>query len=175
MTDPKIVIVGFMGSGKSRVARELSLMLKRSFVDLDEFIVNHHGRTPKEIIEQDGEASFRELESQALEKTLTRSDAPIVAVGGGAWTVERNRQLIRKYEALSFWLDTPFEVCWQRIEAGPERRPLAPSREQAVSLFQERQAVYALADTRIKISGNEDPGAIAAQIAAAYLDCSPKP
>lgn len=171
MADRKIVIVGFMGSGKSRVARELSLILQRPFVDLDDWIAKHTGRSPKEIIEADGEESFRKVETQALAEVFARDEGQVIAAGGGAWTLERNRQLIITQGAFTVWLDASFDLCWQRIESGLERRPLAPSREAAENLFQLRQPAYALAETRIPVSEN-DSQAVAIQIAALFRSSS---
>jgi shikimate kinase len=161
----QIVIVGFMGTGKSSVGRELARALQRSFVDLDERITNSEGRNPKEIIEQDGEDKFRELETQALNEVLNDREVHIIAAGGGAWASARNRELIASRNGFTVWLDAPFELCWKRIETGDELRPLARSRAEAERLFNARRAAYELADVRVPISGSEDPQAIAAAIA----------
>lgn len=171
MANRRIVIVGFMGSGKSRVARELSLILQRPFVDLDDWITKHIGRSPKEIIEADGEESFRNVETEALAEVLAPNEGQVIAAGGGAWTVERNRQLIIAHEAFTVWLDASFDLCWERIECGSERRPLAPSREAAENLFQLRQPTYALAEARIPVF-DKDAQDIASQIAALFRSAS---
>src|SRR5207248_9678402 len=87
----RIVILGFMGCGKTTVARELARQLECSFVDLDSFVTQLHGRSPAEIIQQDGEDSFREIETLALRDVLQEKHARVIAVGGGTWTIPANR------------------------------------------------------------------------------------
>src|SRR5215510_6880582 len=129
MSNRRIVILGFMGCGKTTVARVLARYLNCEMVDLDSFITEREGRSPAEIIDRDGEPSFRNLESLALRDVLQTSRARIVALGGGTWTVPANRTIIALHDCSSVWLDTPFDVCWQRIsESGRNDRPLAPDR-----------------------------------------------
>ena len=152
----KIVITGFMAAGKTTVARALARRLSAAFVDLYELIVAREGRTVPELIEEEGEARFREAEAGALLEAL-RTEAEhgvVIALGGGAWTVERNRALIAEHGATTVWLDAPFELCWQRIMLGAQDasatvRPLARSREQALALYDARQTCYGLAHLRV--------------------------
>jgi shikimate kinase len=164
-----IVIVGFMGTGKTTVAHELRLKLNRLVVDLDELIARQHGRSPNEIIIQDGESKFREIENQILGSVLAEEPSRIIAVGGGAWTNAENRKLIAALAAFTVWLDAPFELCWERIKAGSEARPLAPSRETAERLYEERRPVYELADLRIAVTQGESGAEIAMKIANEVL------
>ena len=157
-----------MGTGKTTVARELGRKLNCLAVDLDELITRRERRSPNEVIEQDGEVKFRELETQMLREILGEGPR-VIAVGGGAWTIEANRQLIVEHEAITVWLDAPFELCWKRIEAGAEVRPLARSRELAERLYSERRPVYELAAARIVVSENENAEEIATRVADAIL------
>lgn len=161
MTNP-IVIIGFMGTGKTTVARALANRLGCFVVDLDELIENS-GRSPREIIEQDGEAAFREIESRTLKEVFDK-EVGVVALGGGAWTVARNRELIAKHEGFTVWLDAPFDLCWQRIEHEGELRPLATSREAAEKLYRERLPLYALANLRIAVAEGDRAEDIAIRI-----------
>ncbi len=100
-----IVIAGFMGSGKTTVARALTDLLGWEAQDLDESISREEQRSPKEIIEQDGEDRFREIETQALSELLKRNSAGVVALGGGTWTVPANRKLLADIQRLrSGWM-----------------------------------------------------------------------
>ncbi len=168
MSNQQIIILGFMGTGKTTVARELGRKLNCPAIDLDELITSQVGRTPNEIIEQDGEEKFRELETQMLRQVLQDAEARVVALGGGAWTTAANRQLLNEHGALTVWLDAAFELCWQRIEAHEEVRPLAHSRAVAEQLYHERRPVYELANARISVSENESQSEIATKIINAF-------
>ena len=165
MTVKPIIIVGFMGSGKTTVALELARQLSCRAIDLDELIMEREKRSPKEIIEQDGEEGFRETETRMLREVLDEGVARVIAVGGGAWTIAVNRKLMADRAAFVAWLDASFELCWKRIEASRKTRPLARSRELAQKLYDERGPIYELADARIKIHENESAEEIAKKVA----------
>jgi shikimate kinase len=169
VTNQKIAIIGFMGTGKTTVAHELALRLNFPAVDLDAMVTSSEGRSPKEIIEEDGENTFREIETRTLLEVLMEGRARIIAVGGGAWTIAQNRKLMAEHETFTVWLDAPFELCWKRIAAGPELRPLARSREMAERLYSERRPIYELADVRVEVSDNESAEEIAAKVANIIL------
>ncbi|HXG84647.1 MAG TPA: shikimate kinase, partial [Pyrinomonadaceae bacterium] len=92
-TSQKIILTGFMGVGKSTVARFLAFILKCKKIDLDAIIEESERRTISEIIETIGEAEYRRIETENLRRVLAASDTRIIALGGGAWTVEENRNL----------------------------------------------------------------------------------
>ena len=165
MNDKLIVIVGFMGSGKTAVGQELSHLLDKRFDDLDERIEKFEGRSPAEIIREDGEQRFREIETAALRKLL---DQPaVVALGGGAWPIAANRELIRSGESIVVWLDAPFDVCWDRIQRDTELRPMASSRGAAERLYSDRLPFYQLADVRV--AGSDHSAVEIAEHIAALL------
>lgn len=153
LTGP-IVITGFMGCGKSEVARRLGLRLDVPVIDLDHEIARRQGRTAAQLIVAAGEPAFREIETATLREVL-ESGIAIVALGGGAWISKTNREQISAHDGLSVWLDTPFELCWQRIAASPEDRPLGRSREQAEQLYRLRQPIYQLATIRVHVTASE--------------------
>ena len=161
MTNQQIIIVGFMGSGKTTLAQEVGRLLSYPVIDLDESITSSEGRSAAEIIQQDGENSFRKCETQMLDKVLTEHSRVVIAAGGGAWTIAENRRLIAESGALTVWLDTPFELCWSRIEVKRETRPLAPSKQAAEKLYRERRSAYELAELRIAVAENESTEEIA--------------
>jgi shikimate kinase len=148
----RIVIVGFMGSGKTTVARALAGRLNSEMIDLDSFITKREGQPPAEIIQTKSENEFREVETRTLRDVLEQNDARVIALGGGAWTIEANRELANQHACLSVWLDAPFALCWQRITSGNEARPLAPDRETAQKLFEDRHDSYELASLCIPVS-----------------------
>jgi shikimate kinase len=149
MTGQRIVIVGFMGCGKTTVAEALAQQLGCAMVDLDSFITDREGRSPAELIVQNSEPSFREIETEAMKSVLEENAARVIALGGGAWMIEANRALVAQHDCLSVWLDAPFELCWERITTSGATRPLAPDRESAQALYESRSLTYGLA--RIKI------------------------
>lgn len=138
-----------MGCGKTKVARELARRLSRIMVDLDDQITKRVGRSPAQLIVEEGEPAFRVVETDTLRHALQLGEARVIALGGGAWIQEVNRQLLDQYNCVSVWLDAPFELCWSRISASQEVRPLGRTREQAFALYQQRRPVYELADVHI--------------------------
>ena len=164
---PPIIITGFMGSGKTTVATVLAHALSRSVIDLDQVITASNARTPKEIIVQDGEDAFREIETQSLQDVLKSSSGPVIALGGGAWTLQRNRDLINVHDGITVWLDAPFQLCWERIRATRNEHPLAPDQGQAQMLYVERRPQYALAQLHVEVDGNKSIDQISAEIAEA--------
>lgn len=164
MTDRRIVIVGFMGCGKTTVAEALAQQLGCAMIDLDSFITDREGHTPAEIIVQDSEPSFREIETRALKVVLEENAARVIALGGGAWMIEANRALVAQHDCLSVWLDAPFELCWERIQSSGTIRPLAPDRASARMLYESRRASYELAALRIEASEDHLPLLVAGEI-----------
>ena len=146
-----IVITGFMGCGKSKVAREIARRLNVAMIDLDDRITAREGRSPAELIVEDGESAFRKIETSTLHDVLQSGEAKVISLGGGAWIQEANRELIKENGCLSLWLDTPFEVCWARIEASEEIRPLGRTRDQALALYEQRRPIYQLAEVHFTI------------------------
>src|SRR6185369_16765412 len=130
--------------------------LDLTMVDLDDSITARTGRTPAQLINEDGERAFRRIESDALREVLRSGAAGVIALGGGAWIEAENRELINQYRCASVWLDVPFEVCWSRIESGGEDRPLGKTRSEAEALFQRRRPVYQLANFHITVQDYED-------------------
>ena len=163
----KIIITGFMGSGKSSIATVLAQLLDYEMIDLDEAIAAAAGRSPAAIIQEDGEAQFRELERQLLTRLMEADGKQVLALGGGTWIRKTNRDQIQQHGATSVWLDAPFDLCWKRIAAAAEQRPLAPDETTAFKLFAERTSCYELADLRVAVTELKSAEEIAAEIAGA--------
>jgi shikimate kinase len=161
----RIVLVGFMGCGKTTVAKELARRLDCDFVDLDTFIAESRGYSPAEIIQQEGEPAFREIETGALSYVLGQDGARVVAVGGGTWVIEKNRNLVSQHGFSSVWLDASFELCWKRITGSSETvRPLAPDLETALKLYSSRLDSYRRASIRAPVEESDSAESLASRI-----------
>ena len=162
-----IVVTGFMGSGKTTVARALALRLDLQMIDLDEQILKHAGRSARRIIEEDGEQAFRKVETRVLREILKQNASLVLALGGGAWTLLRNRELITSSGGIGVWLDAPFNLCWQRIAATNDERPLARTKQQAFSLYTGRRSAYAYADLHVDVTLDKTADEMAVEIVEA--------
>ena len=121
------------------------------------------------MIDSEGEEYFRAAETRALGRALEQGAASVIATGGGAWALERNRALVAAHGCLSVWLDAPFDLCLGRIDAGggPGERPLARDPARARRLYEERLAAYRLAGLRVPVTPRSTVEELAAEIAAA--------
>ena len=142
----RVALTGFMGVGKSSVARHLSQILRCKRVDLDLLIEDGEGSKIAAIIDADGIDHYRALETAYLDRFLNESDARILSLGGGAWTTPANRELLKATGFTTVWLESSFEHCWLNISFSRKDRPLARDKKSALKLFEERQKDYSLAD-----------------------------
>ncbi len=164
----RIILTGFMGVGKTTIARHLSYLIREERADLDDFIADQEKRTIADIIKSGGEGAFRVIETSYLNEVL-ESGVCIISLGGGAWTLERNRELISAYKNTSIWLESTFEHCWRNIRLSRFERPLAKDKARAKMLFAERERFYCLADWHFVIKPGNNSYDIAKQIANEYL------
>lgn len=165
----RVVLTGFMCAGKTTVARALAARLDCAWLDTDEVIVRRTGRSIEAIIEEDGEARFRQIEREALRDCLADGDARIIALGGGTWTLAENRAAVTAHdECLTVWLDAPFALCWQRIASAETRdrapRPLARDHGHALALYTARRELYGLAAWRVGAGDERSAEDAAAEI-----------
>lgn len=146
MAEKRIALTGFMGVGKTSVARHLAQILRCERLDLDSLIEINEQRRIVEIIDTDGEAAYRKIETDNLKLALDKTNVRILSLGGGAWTVAENRDLIRSSGLTSVWLESSFNHCWNNIRFSRKERPLARNKAAARKLFDDRQKIYCLAD-----------------------------
>ena len=162
--EPKVALIGFMGAGKSTVARALGA----GSADVDEVIAAREGRSVQEIFEREGEAAFRELEERVTLELLDDPELRTVALGGGAIRSAAVRDALG--DARVVWLDVEVDEAWQRV-SGNESRPLARDPERFEELYEQRRPQYeALADIIVPATGTtqiEDVLAAAAGIPSA--------
>ena len=148
-----IFLAGFMGSGKSTIGRRLAKALDWKFVDIDAEIERRVGCSILEIFAAQGEETFRDFEHAALREQaeLGRFGTPrVVALGGGTYTFERNRDLLGQVGP-TLWLDAPVETLWERVRV-ESHRPLAHDHTGFQRIYEARTESYALADCRIDAS-----------------------
>jgi shikimate kinase len=152
---PGVYLAGFMGSGKTTVARVLADRLGWHFIDLDSEIEEAEHATIAQIFESRGEPEFRRIETEMIRKVKRKIELgmpSVIALGGGSYVEPANAALLENH-GISIWLDCPFEVIAQRIvesssgEAGT--RPLARNPEDFRKLYEERRAAYSRANYRV--------------------------
>jgi len=150
---PGVVLIGFMGSGKSTVGRELARRFGAPFVDVDERIESAAGCPIRDLFFREGEPAFREREKAALREALSVKGC-VIATGGGAFADEENRLLLRSYAPVVY-LEAAVEVLLERL-AGDLGRPLlrGGDREEVVrELLSRRVSGYRTADVTVRTDG----------------------
>ncbi len=142
-----------MGAGKSTVGSALAQRLGWTFVDLDDVIIARHHRSIAAIFDEQGESAFRAAEGAALREVLTTRTANVVlALGGGAFTIPANRDLLSRTGVLTVFLDAPVEELAARCQAAGAERPLFRDPNHFRQLFRERHPVYMEASVRLDTS-----------------------
>ena len=159
----RIVLIGFMGSGKSTVGPLVARRLGWTFADLDAEVEADQGRRVADIFAALGEAAFRRAEQAAAERVTARTRV-VVAAGGGAFTERGTRAALQK-GALTVWLRCALDALLTRIPADGSR-PLAANRATIGALLRSREADYALADLTVDTT-RTPPEVVASVIAAA--------
>jgi shikimate kinase len=149
-----LVLVGFMGSGKSSVGREIARRWGFRFLDTDSVIRQKHGKTISEIFDSSGEPFFRDQENLALQDLQAAFDA-VIATVGGILLEPRNHALLRSL-GLVVWLTATEEVIWERVSRNQNRPLLKTSdpRRTITNLMSLRNRLYgAVADITIETTG----------------------
>ncbi|MDA7965286.1 shikimate kinase [Ruegeria sp.] len=141
-----VVLVGMMGAGKTAVGRALAARLGVPFLDSDAEIESAANMTIPEIFARDGEAFFRDKESQVIGRLLDE-ERGILSTGGGAFMSEGNRQMISD-RGVSVWLRADLEVLWNRVRHKDTRPLLRTADPHATlrALYEERVPIYQQAD-----------------------------
>ncbi|MCB0870195.1 MAG: bifunctional shikimate kinase/3-dehydroquinate synthase [Solirubrobacterales bacterium] len=134
-----ICLVGFMGAGKSTALVELAAHGLHS-VDADSLIEERAGRSIPGIFEEEGEATFRELEQEVVIEALADPSIDVLALGGGAVESEAIRESLAVDAHTVVWLEISAEASWRRVRHS--KRPLARDENAFRALFDRRQALY---------------------------------
>jgi shikimate kinase len=143
-----VVLIGFMGAGKTTVGRALAKSLRWNFLDLDDVIEQREHKSVAEIFASSGEPAFRRMESVALAALLQDRQGGgdlVLALGGGAFVQKQNRDALNSAGAITVLLEAPVEELRRRCQAEHRVRPLAQQDARFNELFAARRADYALA------------------------------
>ena len=154
-----LVLIGFMGSGKSTLARILSARLGLKQLDTDALIEAGTGRRIAQLFSSGAEHEFRDLETQLLRNLQQqRSNAGVIACGGGIILRDENRMLLRQL-GLLVYVDVPMAVAWERVSRD-RSRPLAQDYESFARRYHQRLPIYrSLADVTVQ-SGQRPASAL---------------
>lgn len=152
-----VILIGFMGCGKSSVGKMLARELSVPFVDTDAWIEEQNGRKISDIFRESGEEHFRELETRALEQLLEDEGRKVIAVGGGLPMRPVNREYLKKLGTTVYLLAQP-ETLVARLQ-GDDTRPLLQGgelRQKILQLMSDREDIYqSAADIWISTDGKK--------------------
>jgi shikimate kinase len=153
----KIVLLGYMASGKSSIGKKLSKRLTMNFIDLDDYIIGKEKLSIAEIFKQKGEIYFRNIENKYLKEILSKNDDFILALGGGTPCYANNMELIKDRATTSVYLQGGVATMVKRLIEKKAKRPIIASLDEdkipefvAKHLF-ERRFFYEQAKMTIKI------------------------
>jgi shikimate kinase len=156
-----IVLVGFMGAGKTTVGRLLAAKLGLPFTDSDQVIEEQVGRPIRRIFAEDGEPAFRDLEHAVIASLLTGPDR-VLALGGGAAAHPVTRSMLAAVPVM--YLRVGYAEAMSRV-AGDTGRPML-ARPDVASVYEERQALYACVATLTVDTDGRTPDEIALAVLA---------
>lgn len=143
MMQQNVVLIGFMGSGKTSVGIKLSYRLRMPVEDTDKLIERREGCSVSDIFRERGEECFRQLETELLKELAESGSVKIYSVGGGTPVRRENRELLKKLGMVVYLRLRP-ETAYERLK-GDTSRPLlqcADPLEKIRALMQERKSAY---------------------------------
>lgn len=120
----KLILCGYMGSGKTTIARLLAKSTGLTYIDLDEVIENKTGKTISQLFEEGGEIKFRKLEHDCLKEVVNGSDGFILSLGGGTPSYANNHEVLKRDDVVSVYLKASIGELIKRIKKQPGVRPL---------------------------------------------------
>lgn len=123
----RIVLLGYMASGKSSVGKKLAKSLVMNFIDLDDYIIEKEGMSISEIFEDKGEIYFRKIEHQYLKEILEKDEKFILSLGGGTPCYANNMDLINRSNTISIYLQGSVSTMVKRLIKKKAKRPLIAS------------------------------------------------
>ena len=126
----KIILLGYMGCGKSTIAKTLAKIIRVPFVDLDVYIEEKAGLSVKAIFEQHGEIKFRKMEHEAFVELLSAPGDLIIGLGGGTPCYANNHELLNGENVLSVYLKASIETLFNRLVINKSKRPLIANKNE---------------------------------------------
>jgi shikimate kinase len=160
-----IVLIGFMGSGKTTVGKELAGLLNFQFLDTDSRIEARLGRKIPWIFKHKGEKFFREQEKKVIAEAC-HLKGYVVSAGGGAWMDEINRKRLQDM-GLCIWLKVSLADSWKRLKGNLKKRPILSNSNDPKSVMKNlwtgRRRLYSLAHVSID-TGDRPPRDVALRI-----------
>ncbi len=140
-----LILIGFMGAGKTTAGKLLAREKKMRFLDTDERISSEQGREIRDIFAEDGEAYFRNLETELLERMQEDTAGAVISVGGGMPVRKRNRELLQSLGCVVY-LSASKQTILGRVQ-GDKSRPLLSGdnlEKKVEQLLKDREAIYRL-------------------------------
>lgn len=166
----RIILIGFMGAGKTSVGQAIAGITGAPFLDTDQMIEAAAGKSISRIFEEDGEEAFRRTETEVITGLLSGSGDAVISTGGGLPMREENRQALRKMGRVVYLKVRP-ETVLERLK-GDTTRPLLAGGDAAArvrKLLEFRDPVYRQAAHEIVDADGRTPGEIAGQIAGKHI------
>lgn len=120
----KIILLGYMGSGKTTIASKVAAVLKKKHVDLDKLIEKNEGKTINSIFQTKGEIYFRKIEHEVFKNLMQSQDDFVLSVGGGTPCYGNNHLFLKGRNVVSIYLKTSIEELFKRLLPSKAARPL---------------------------------------------------
>ena len=162
-----IVLIGYMGCGKSSVGKTLSQKLNVKFVDLDSVIEQKYSKSISQIFNDLGEIKFRRIENSELNSVLSNYKKCVLSIGGGTPCYHDNMRLILSYTTNVFFIDVNSEILSERLFKKKEKRPLISSIDTIEEMKQfinkhyfERRQFYSMATHSITSNRNDSENVV---------------
>ncbi|MBQ8983967.1 MAG: shikimate dehydrogenase [Lachnospiraceae bacterium] len=167
-----LVLIGFMGSGKTTIGRILEREYGYTMLDTDAYIEQTAGKTIKEIFDHDGEDCFRKIETEVLQKLITDTHHAVISTGGGMPLRPENARLLRQLGHVCY-LRADEKTIWNRVKHDTSRPLLLCEnpRERIHSLMEERDPLYQKASHAQIIVDRKKPEKLAQEIKNQVLSC----